>query len=70
MTIEAVHIADADHKVAATARALYFARQNILFVVGAAVFFAIVLAAILAPLIAPYDPTAINFADKLNAPGV
>jgi peptide/nickel transport system permease protein len=41
----------------------------VLFVVGAAVFLAIVLAAIFAPLIAPYDPTAIDFADKLNAPG-
>ncbi len=69
MTAEAVHIAHADRKVAATARALHFARRNILFVVGAAVFLAIVLAAVFAPLIAPYDPTAINFADKLNAPG-
>ena len=70
MTAEAVPIAHADRKIAATARALYFARRNVLFVVGAAVFFAVVLAAIFAPLIAPYDPTAINFADKLNAPGV
>ena len=70
MTAEAVPIAPADRKVAATARALYFARRNVLFVVGAAVFLAIVLAAVFAPLIAPYDPTAINFVDKLNAPGV
>jgi peptide/nickel transport system permease protein len=71
MTAEAVHSAHAhrDRKVAATSRALYFARRNILFVVGAAVFCTIVLAAICAPLIAPYDPTAIDFADKLNAPG-
>lgn len=70
MTAEAINIADADRKVAPTARALHFARRNILFVVGAAVFLAIVLAAIFAPLIAPYDPTEISFADKLNAPGL
>ncbi|HUL06996.1 MAG TPA: ABC transporter permease [Candidatus Acidoferrum sp.] len=70
MTAEAVPIAPADRKIAATARVLYFARRNVLFVVGAAVFLAVVLAAIFAPLIAPYDPTAIDFADKLNAPGL
>jgi peptide/nickel transport system permease protein len=69
MTAEAISIAAADRKVTATARALHFARRNVLFVVGAAVLLAIVLAAVFAPLIAPYDPTAINFADKLNAPG-
>jgi peptide/nickel transport system permease protein len=69
MTAEAINIAAADRKVATTARVLHFARGNVLFVVGAAVFLAIVLAAIFAPLIAPYDPTAIDFADKLNAPG-
>jgi len=70
MTAEAINIAGTDRKVARTARALHFARRNVLFVVGAAVFLAIVLAAIFAPLIAPYDPTAIEFADKLKGPGV
>jgi peptide/nickel transport system permease protein len=69
MTAEAINIAAVDRKVATTARVLHFARRNVLFVVGAAVFLAIVLAAVFAPLIAPYDPTAIDFADKLNAPG-
>jgi peptide/nickel transport system permease protein len=54
--------------VTATRRALHFARHNILFVVGAAMFLVIVLAAIFAPWIAPYDPVAINFADKLSPP--
>jgi peptide/nickel transport system permease protein len=62
-------IADTSRKVSATTRALHFARHNVLFVVGATIFLVIVLAAIFAPLIAPYDPIEINFADKLNAPG-
>ena len=49
-------------------RALHFARHNVLFVVGATVFILIVLAAIFAPWIAPYDPVEINFADKLSPP--
>src|SRR5262249_59351455 len=56
-------------KVSGTTRALHFARHNVLFVVGATIFLVIVLGAIFAPLIAPYDPIEINFADKLNAPG-
>jgi len=51
-------------------RAAHFARGNVLFVVGGCIFVAVVLGAILAPLIAPYDPTAINFIDKLQGPGV
>ena len=46
-------------------RAAHFARGNVLFVVGGCLFLLIVLGAIFAPLIAPYDPTAINFLDKL-----
>lgn len=46
-----------------------FLSQNVLLVVGALVFASIVLLAVFAPLIAPYDPDAINFADKLVAPG-
>ena len=55
-------------KVGLRARALHFAKHNVLFVVGSTLFIAIVLAAIFAPLIAPYDPVAINFADKLVPP--
>jgi len=47
----------------------HFVGRNALFVFGAAVFAAIVICALFAPQIAPYDPNAINFADKLEAPG-
>jgi peptide/nickel transport system permease protein len=58
-----------ERKITFARRALHFARQNVLFVAGAALFLLIVLAAIFAPLIAPYDPVAIDFADKLSPPG-
>jgi peptide/nickel transport system permease protein len=57
-------------RVSFTARALHFASHNVLFVVGAILFAGIVLAAIFAPLIAPYDPIEINFADKLSPPNL
>jgi len=69
MTADSINAAIAEGKVAFTTRALHFARRNVLFVLGSALFLAIVLGAIFAPLIAPYDPTAINFADKLSPPG-
>jgi peptide/nickel transport system permease protein len=70
MTAEALNAAlPVARKVTFTARALHFAGQNVLFVVGAALLVAIVLAAVFAPLIAPYDPIALNFADKLAPPG-
>ena len=69
MTAETFNVAIAlPRKVTFAARALHFAGQNVLFVVGATLLLAIVLAAIFAPLIAPYDPIAINFADKLSPP--
>jgi len=69
MTAEALNLDVAlTRKVTFAARALHFAGQNVLFVVGATLLLAIVLAAIFAPLIAPYDPIAINFADKLSRP--
>lgn len=37
-------------------RVAYFASNNVLFVFGSALFTVIVLAAIFAPLIAPFDP--------------
>ena len=49
-------------------RVVHFAKGNVLFVFGGCLFVAIVLGAIFAPLIAPYDPTAINFLDKLQGP--
>ena len=69
MTAQAIDLAAAGRNVTFTTRALHFARRNVLFVLGATLFLAIVLAAVFAPLIAPYDPTAINFADKLSPPG-
>ena len=57
-----------ERRITFLVRALYFARMNVLFVLGSTLFLLIVLAAIFAPLIAPYDPVAINFADKLSPP--
>ena len=63
--------------VPATARAAptglrlrHFLRENTLFVAGAAILGIIVILAVLAPLIAPYDPTEIDFSEKLEGPGV
>jgi peptide/nickel transport system permease protein len=60
----------AERRITMAMRAAHFARGNVLFVVGGCIFVAVVLGAIFAPLIAPYDPTAINFIDKLQGPGV
>jgi peptide/nickel transport system permease protein len=69
MTTETFNaVLPAERRITPMVRALHFARHNVLFVVGAAIFILIVLAAIFAPLIAPYDPVAINFADKLSPP--
>lgn len=46
----------------------YFVGRNLLFVFGVGVFAAIVFCALFATQIAPYEPSAINFADKLEAP--
>ncbi len=46
----------------------HFVGRNSLFVFGAGVFVVIVFCALFAPQIAPYEPNAINFADKLEAP--
>jgi len=51
-------------------RLRYFAANNVLFVLGAALFLMVVLLAIFAPWIAPYDPAKINFSAKLVAPGL
>lgn len=47
----------------------WFASQNVLLVAGAVIFLAIVALALLAPIIAPYDPNTIDFSQKLRAPG-
>lgn len=52
-----------------TAKLGYFASRNTLFILGVAIFAIIVFSAIFAPVIAPYDPSEINFADKLVGPG-
>jgi peptide/nickel transport system permease protein len=46
----------------------HFVGRNSLFVFGVGVFVLIVFCALFAPQIAPYEPSAINFADKLEAP--
>lgn len=51
-----------------TLRLRAFASGHTLFVVGAVIFATVVLCAIFAPLIAPYDPIGINFKDKLVGP--
>ena len=48
----------------------YFIANNLLFVFGGVLFILVVVLAIMAPLIAPYDPSKINFADKLVPPGL
>lgn len=51
-------------------RAKYFVANNVLFVIGSGLFLMIILVAIFAPVIAPFDPSKINFADKLIPPGL
>jgi len=51
-------------------RLSYFAANNVLLVLGAALFLMVVLLAIFAPWVAPYDPAKINFSTKLMAPGL
>jgi len=51
------------------ARLRWFAVRNPLFLAGLAVFVLVIVGAAFAPWIAPYDPHAIHFADKLVAPG-
>jgi len=43
--------------------------RNPLFVVGLVIFVVVVVCALFAPWLAPYEPNAINFADKLVPPG-
>ncbi len=69
MTAEALSpAAAAQRRVTFARRALHFAGNNVLFVAGGTIFVLIVLGAIFAPLIAPYDPTAIDFSAKLSPP--
>jgi peptide/nickel transport system permease protein len=51
-------------------RVLDFSKRHPLFIVGGVMFTLVVICAILAPIIAPFEPTKINFKDKLVPPGV
>lgn len=53
-----------------TLRARAFASENKLFMVGGVTFLLILLAAVLAEWIAPYSPTKIAFAQKLQPPSL
>lgn len=53
-----------------TLRARAFASENKLFMVGGVIFLLILLAAVLAEWIAPYSPTKIAFAQKLQPPSL
>lgn len=48
----------------------FFLSGNVLFVFGALIFSLIIVLAIFAPYLAPYDPVKINFSEKLVAPGL
>jgi len=48
----------------------FFLSSNVLFVFGAVIFSLIIVLAIFAPYLAPYDPVKINFSEKLVAPGL
>ncbi|MFP3526122.1 glutathione ABC transporter permease GsiD, partial [Pantoea sp. SIMBA_072] len=49
-------------------KALAFASENKLFVFGALLLLLIILAAVFAPWLAPYEPNKIVFSQKLLAP--
>jgi len=53
-----------------TLRARAFASENKLFMVGSVIFLLILLAAVFAEWIAPYSPTKIAFAQKLQPPSL
>lgn len=69
MTVEALPTpAQVEKRVTLGMRVAHFARNNVLFVIGSLMLAVIVLLAIFAPLIAPYDPVEIMFLDKLKGP--
>lgn len=51
-------------------RARHFLTEHSLFVLGLAILVTLALGAVLAPWIAPYDPSKIDFSQKLVAPGL
>ncbi|MEZ5924194.1 MAG: ABC transporter permease [Hyphomicrobiaceae bacterium] len=67
-TIDPTLAAPPQRQVTTWMRVAHFARSHVLFVVGSIMFLVIVALAILAPWIAPYDPTEIMFLDKLKGP--
>lgn len=48
----------------------FFLSSNVLFVFGGLLFSLIIVLAIFAPYLAPYDPVKITFSEKLVAPGL
>src|SRR5262249_55579678 len=69
MTADAViHSAVAAHKASVLRRVAAFGSHNFLFVIGGMILSMVLLVAILASWIAPYDPTEILFSDKLQPP--
>jgi peptide/nickel transport system permease protein len=71
MTVEAIKApAASEGRVTLAMRIGHFGRNNVLFVVGSLMFFLIVLAALFAPWLAPYDPVEIMFLDKLKPPSL
>lgn len=51
-------------------RIRYFVKRNKMMVLGCVVLFIIVLLAVLAPLISPYDPTKIDIFSKFQPPSI
>ncbi|WP_460149216.1 ABC transporter permease [Pseudomonas sp. S3_E10] len=68
MSIQDVSLAMASRAPSWRIKALAFACDNKLFVFGALLLLLIILAAIFAPWLAPYEPNKIVFSQKLMAP--
>ena len=60
----------ASYDVPFSLRLRHFLRHNVLFVAGLTILGIVILLALLAPLVAPYDPIAIDFSRKLKGPGL
>jgi len=68
MTADAASSAVVAREASTLKRAATFWSHNVLFVIGGMILASVLLVAILAPWIAPYDPTEIMFLDKLQPP--
>ena len=67
--MSAAEIARPAPREGAVLRAALFLRANPLFAAGTLILACVVVLAVIAPLIAPYEPTRIDFSQKLKAPG-